>query len=517
MTRVVVPWMLRVFVGGGMARNDTQSLLSGIGSRFDYHVNKVLCDLRIKEIFNIIVDYPDSLPALHDLRETLQRVDQRGELVKFLRKENKRRLLHPGADTQTILQQYVSTIKCLRVIDPPGVLLYKVANPIREYLRQRPDTIRCIVSSLVGDDENGDSLVDEDEPIQPLQQPEAEDWCDPEWVPEPVDAGAEFKTNKPADVLSTLVSIYPSKDLFVKELQVLLAQRLLSYSPSDTAKVDRERRSVEILKIRFGDAALQVCSVMLKDVDDSRRVDEGVRGRLETVVHPTIISHHFWPALESGEIVLSGQMKEMQDKYAKEYSSFKPDKRLKWLSHLGTVHLEVELEDRTLDVDVTPLEAAFLELFSTQDVWKLEDLMQAVGNVDRSSAVKALSTWANMGVVKEQEDGTFILLEHAEEDTGMMVDGGLGGGGDSGAGGGGGGSLPPPPSAAQQQAAQMQVHWNFIRGMLTNLGELPLDRIQTMLRYVPNYDQNLEQLGAFMEAARVQGMVSVTNGLWRLN
>lgn len=94
------------------------------------------------------------------------------------------------------------------------------------------------------------------------------------------------------------------------------------------------------------------------------------------------------------------------------------------------------------------------------DVWKLEDLMQAVGNVDRSSAVKALSTWANMGVVKEQEDGTFILLEHAEEDTGMMVDGGLGGGGDSGAGGGGGGSLPPPPSAAQQQAAQMQVHWN---------------------------------------------------------
>lgn len=192
--------------------------------------------------------------------------------------------------------------------------------------------------------------------------------------------------------------------------------------------MDRERRSVEILKIRFGDAALQVCSVMLKDVDDSRRVDEGVRGRLEvridqssftlpptclrysnglaasvdrnvgaenmltfvsqTVVHPTIISHHFWPPLESGEIVLSGQMKEcvlscihsrmirltlfssstrrMQDKYAKEYSSFKPDKRLKWLSHLGTVHLEVELEDRTLDVDVTPLEAAFLELFSTQ-------------------------------------------------------------------------------------------------------------------------------------------------------
>jgi len=39
---------------------------------------------------------------------------------------------------------------------------------------------------------------------------------------------ADFRTNKPSDIISTLVSIYDSKDLFVKELQVLLAQRLLS-------------------------------------------------------------------------------------------------------------------------------------------------------------------------------------------------------------------------------------------------------------------------------------------------
>ena len=38
---------------------------------------------------------------------------------------------------------------------------------------------------------------------------------------------SDFRTNKPSDVVSTLVSIYDSKDLFVKELQSLLAQRLL--------------------------------------------------------------------------------------------------------------------------------------------------------------------------------------------------------------------------------------------------------------------------------------------------
>lgn len=43
-----------------------------------------------------------------------------------------------------------------------------------------------------------------------------------------VNSRADFRANKPADVLTTLVSIYDSKDLFVKELQILLAQRLLA-------------------------------------------------------------------------------------------------------------------------------------------------------------------------------------------------------------------------------------------------------------------------------------------------
>jgi hypothetical protein len=55
--------------------------------------------------------------------------------------------------------------------------------------RNRPDTIRCIVASLVGDGESGDSLVDDSEPVQPLAQVQHEDYSDPNWEPEPVDAG----------------------------------------------------------------------------------------------------------------------------------------------------------------------------------------------------------------------------------------------------------------------------------------------------------------------------------------
>jgi anaphase-promoting complex subunit 2 len=57
------------------------------------------------------------------------------------------------------------------------------------FSRERPDTIRSIVANLVGDDDTGDALVDENEPVVPLQQPELEDYGDPNWEPEPIDAG----------------------------------------------------------------------------------------------------------------------------------------------------------------------------------------------------------------------------------------------------------------------------------------------------------------------------------------
>ena len=54
----------------------------------------------------------------------------------------------------------------------------------------------------------------------------------------------------------------------------------------------------------------------------------------------------------------------IQDTYAREFHEFKPDKKLHWLPHLGTISLDIELQDRTVSVEVPPLEAAVIELFS---------------------------------------------------------------------------------------------------------------------------------------------------------
>ncbi|KAG1780495.1 hypothetical protein EV702DRAFT_1193970 [Suillus placidus] len=501
----IVPWMLYPFARGATNADEAKTMMQGVGSRFDFHMHKTLCNLRTKEIFDIIVDFPESAGALQDLKECLARVDQRADLVQALRQANNKRLLHPGADTKDILTHYVSTIKCLRIVDPPGVLLFKVADPTRRYLRDRPDTIRCIVASLVGDGESGDSLVDENDPILPLQQPEMENYSDPEWNPEPIDAGPDFRASKSSDVISTIVSIYDTKDLFVKELQVLLAQRLLAVKDGN---FDRERRNVEILKIRFGEAALQVCEVMLRDMTDSRRIDQHVQSQKVSSMHPTIISRHFWPALESSDMVMPGQFQILQEQYAQEFSIFKPDKVLRWLPHLGRVHLQLELEDRTLEADVPPLEAAFIELFSEKDVWTVDELVLRSGSINRNAAVKALATWVDMHVLKEDSEGVFRLLSVAEGPTP--------GSRPQAPKPAEAGELPPVMSVQQQQAEQMKMYWKFIEGMLTNLGSLPLDRIQSMLKFAPGYDRTVEQLGSFMEAARREGLVNIKDGMWRL-
>ena len=50
-------------------------------------------------------------------------------------------------------------------------------------------------------------------------------------------------------------------------------------------------------------------------------------------------------------------------------------------------------------------------------VWTLDELTSRVGSIDRSAALKALVTWVDMGVLKEDGENTFRLLELTENRT----------------------------------------------------------------------------------------------------
>lgn len=178
---------------------------------------------------------------------------------------NRRRLLHPGAETKDVVSQYISTIRSLRILDPPGVLLHKVAEPIRQHLRSRADTVKCIVSLLIdGEDEDDDGgkglgLNDENESGGLMAEnygSEVERFGDPRWDPEPIDAApgesssdrrhltAEFRSGKANDLMTTLVSIFETRDAIIQELQILLASRLLAVKDYDAVKEVRDDVSV---------------------------------------------------------------------------------------------------------------------------------------------------------------------------------------------------------------------------------------------------------------------------------
>jgi len=312
---------------------------------------------------------------------------------------------------------------------------------------------------------------------------------------------ADFRTTRPMDIVSTLVSIYDTQDLFIKELQHLLAGRLLAVRNSP---LDEEIRNVEMLKMRFGEAPLQVCAVMLKDMTDSRRTNTHLHGEEPHPLYTTVISRLFWPTIQPVPLKMPGQFKELQDNFEGEFHKFKPDKKLKWVPQLGAVSLKLELEDRVVEVEATPIQAGVIELFSEQDTWNLEQLMEKLGGIDRVLVQSALDFWIGEGVLKG-EDNAFRLLERAEQGAPprprpVTVE-----------------EAPPVDEKEKQQAEQMKIYWQFIQGMLTNLSSLPIDRIQAMLKFAPGYDRSVQELAVFLESARKEGLVVFTNGAWKLS
>ena len=320
-----------------LSHGDGRAIESWKG-RLEYAVHEHLGALRIHELFDVIVEYPDSMPAITDLRTCLQNTTLHAALVDSFVAATRARLLHAGASTVDIIQQYIGTIKTLLELDPSGVVLELVSDPIKEYLRERKDTIRCVVTMLTDDGGDGDGdgegalyvelgrlargesmeIVEssvaapmpsetiggadnldrldsitaemvaiaaemsegDPEDLTASQQQVLSGW--EAWEPEPVEteaAASRGRRRKSGDIIGLLVDIYGSKELFINEYRTMLAEKLLGKSSYDT---EREMHALELLKIRFGETSLHNCEVMLKDLADSKRTNTNIKTRPTT-------------------------------------------------------------------------------------------------------------------------------------------------------------------------------------------------------------------------------------------
>ncbi|XP_031718250.1 anaphase-promoting complex subunit 2 [Anarrhichthys ocellatus] len=219
---------------------------SSVLKQWRCHMHQFFCriyvNMRIEELFSIIRDFPESKAAIEDLKFCLERTNQRQQLLTSLKSAFESRLLHPGVHTSDILTVYISAIKALRELDPSMVILQVACQPIRKYLRTREDTVRQIVAGLTGDAEGCTDLASElsrGDPVTLEMQDSDEEGNDPEdWSPDPTDAVPDKLGSKrrSSDIISLLVSIYGSKDIFIDEYRAVLADRLLHQLNYNTAR-----------------------------------------------------------------------------------------------------------------------------------------------------------------------------------------------------------------------------------------------------------------------------------------
>ncbi|KAL7488663.1 hypothetical protein ACHAW6_014263 [Cyclotella cf. meneghiniana] len=492
--------------------------------RLRYAVYESFVVARSEELFDMVTEYPDSLPAVRELSAAL---DGTGRILYRSLAYNWRmglvqRLLHPGAQTNQIIDVYISTIKVLRTMDASGELLHVVTRPVREYLRGREDTVRCIITSLT--EEDGDLYEElQRQDAKPLEEAQLQDLEDEEppafdWEPPPsilqrrgVITGRLGKvgssSRRAGDILTMLVGIYGSKELFVNEYRIMLADKLLSNLDYDT---DKEVHTLELLKLRFGEESMRQCEVMIKDIDDSKRIYANVWCPLDMkasseddppCLDAAIVSHIFWPPLQREDMRHHHRIDSQLENYAMEYAILKNPRRLVWMKQLGHVELEVELYETDDDgnavthvkqVKCTPVHATLLAHFEDKPSWTVEELSTETELSDEMIK-KRMAFWVNQRVVQATRSGYSLVSAHdAHSDEHGFVEHEDDDDGDHAV------------SFGAHEEEEMKVYESYIVGMLSNLGRIPLEKIHTMLKtFVTGsdhkYDKTPQQLAVFLQ------------------
>lgn len=480
------------------------------------------------------------LSGAYSLQEYLKLDGAKEYLKASFSQQVSRRLLHPGATTTYILNVYIFTIRAFHKLEPKGVLLQSVARPIRRYLKEREDTARIIISSLLIDlaDSTTKGLASfgelsyeiASEMAKPFARGEEVDdefnWNDMNWQPLPHDASPDYKKSKVEDVIYFLLTLWDRED-FINELKNILGEHLLRCQDPEFQK---EIRLLELIKVRLGEDRLQACEVMLRDVLESKRINDAIRsasgappqqypqtpegprprGSQRPVpktspavlsrasgpaLNAQILSSFFWPILRDDTFRVPAQIEDMQTEYEARFERIKGMRKLRWMNALGDSHITLDFEDRSEEFEhLTPWQVSVVYAFQpqpreewvgkgkakgknegvTRNVEQLEEMLEMEEGLVR----QALAFWVGKSVLKEVAPDTYAVIERLDSSTKNSD------------------AAAAAQELAQAQAAQSttvksqadllnerkDVYMSFIVGMLTNQGNLPVVRILMMMR-----------------------------------
>lgn len=201
--------------------------------------------------------------------------------------------------------------------------------------------------------------------------------------------------------------------------------------------------------------------------------------------------------------------------YNDQYHMLKAPRRLTWKSNLGSVDIELNFEDRTLSLRVTPLQATLLALFEEQSDWSL-DALQARLKLDGNVIEKGIAYLINQRVVEEERSAdpeghmyrvleTLPTVEAAEDDdVDMCAED----------------DCEDERGAAPQLDPQWEKIQSYVTGMLNVHGTASLDRIHNMLRMFvsdPAYDRSIDELREYLGSLVDKDVLDCANDVYSIH
>lgn len=366
-----------------------------------------LVSLRISEIFHMVLLFPHSQVALTELHQCLAmdmgidapEAQHRSKLVDSFIQDCHSCLLHLGSNTIGITLVYINTIKAFLLVDPTGVLLDKVARPIRKYLRSRADLVPQLVRGMLDLNPHTNPLVELahelNKGVSPVSAP-VDDLTDLNWCPDPIDALPDFKRGKVLDVVEALTSIYSLLGVFVEEFTRLFGERLLQW---DRYSTDEILSHVELLKARFGANEFATLDVMVRDIQESALINSRVPPGLLSL---TILSKIYWPTVAdslSENDYFNVPVEEPFKQYCDSFKTLRPGRDLALIPSLGTVTVELTCKNTSQEYEVTPAQATVIELFH-DDMDEISLLTVSLATrMSNYAASQALKFWVDKGVL----------------------------------------------------------------------------------------------------------------------
>ncbi|OMJ69256.1 hypothetical protein SteCoe_33071 [Stentor coeruleus] len=375
-----------------------------------------LGDCLISKMFDIILDFPDTKPALSDLSDCIAKHPElKSTLETNTKIQLQKKIVHCSKATDGILLVYINLTKVMKILFPTMEVLESISDPIKKELRKRSDTFKCIIKTIAEDGElyalldiKQKSVKEQDEFSSDEDELGAFEW---QPIPRSALRNVISALNKRSDIVSMLINIYGSQEQFMEEYRIHLSKKLVSNTEFE---VVTEIKDLEMLKKRFGEANLHKCEVMIQDVLSSKRINGFIHehkskdkflklGSLDFL----IISSYFWPIEEQDyKFKLPEKIAESFQEYSEKYSVVKASRKLKFHEQLGSVTLTLEFDNGSKTWSgVSPLHAAIISLFDDEIGEKSsEELSNALG-ISQHQLRKEISFWETRGVISRIKRG----------------------------------------------------------------------------------------------------------------